>query len=579
MNKILVLIILLSFSGIDLQAQQPVLKKKGDATQLYVDGKPMLMLAGELGNSSSSSEAYLKDVWPGLKALNYNTILAAVTWEMIEPEEGVFDFSSVDHLIRSARQYDLKLVLLWFASWKNAASTYIPLWVKKDYHRFPRAEDASGKPVEILSAVSEENMKADARAFRSLMKHIAQVDKTEHTVLMMQIENEPGILNTPRDYSPEAEALFNGPIPEDLTQYLKQNKNNLSRDLAKVWSANGSKTKGTWEEVFGKSKIGGWSHTGEFDWHDMYYYTEELFMGYYYARYMGYVAAEGKKEYDIPMYANAWLKGPDYGWSGMHPGGGPLPSVMDMYRCGGPAIDILSPDIYVPHFTEIVEWYDQLGNPLFIPETRGGELGVSRLLWCLGEHNLMGFSPFGIDRSARTGLAGAQADPLAQAYKLIDGMQDIILEYQGTNKIRGFFVDNDNPEQSFVLGEYIVTADLMRPRTYASMGAPAPAGVRNVPETASGGGFIILLPGGEYMVMARNVNVRFAPAQPGNLPYIGLGTLSEGVFENGEWIQGRVLNGDQIHGSIFTGTGLKMNTLGIQRVTLYRYGNRDIKRR
>jgi beta-galactosidase GanA len=113
---------------------QPALKKHGDAVQMTVNGKPMLLLAGELGNSSSSSEAYLKDVWPKLKALNYNTILAAVTWELIEPDEGTFDFSSVDHLIKSAREFDMKLVLLWFASWKNAASTYIPIWVKTDAH-------------------------------------------------------------------------------------------------------------------------------------------------------------------------------------------------------------------------------------------------------------------------------------------------------------------------------------------------------------------------------------------------------------------------------------------------------------
>ncbi|MDD4499788.1 MAG: DUF5597 domain-containing protein [Bacteroidales bacterium] len=577
MKKYLLIILMLPVLGISLKAQPPMLKKHGDATQLYVEGKPMLMLAGELGNSSSSSEVYLKNVWPGLQALNYNTILAAVTWEMIEPSEGVFDFSSVDHLIKSAREYDLKLILLWFASWKNAGSVYIPLWVKKDFQRFPRAEDPSGRPVEILSAVSEDNMKADAKAFRALMKHIREVDSKEHTVLMMQIENEPGILNTPRDYSPEANTLFNSPIPDELSLYLKKNKDKLSRDLEKIWKANGSKTKGTWEEVFGKSKIGGWNHTGEYDWHDMYYYTEELFMGYYYARYMGYVAAEGKKEYNIPMYANAWLKGPDYPWSGMHPGGGPLPSVLDMYRCAGPAIDILSPDIYVPHFTEIVEWYDQLGNPLFIPETRGGELGVSRLLWCLGEHNLMGFSPFGIDRNARAAMSNEQIDPLAQAYKLIDGMQDLILKYQGTDNIRGFFVDNEHPSQSFILGDYVVTADLVRPRTYASMGGPAPTNIRNLPETASGGGLIILLPEGEYIVMARSVNVRFAPAVPGDLPYVGVGTVYEGLFENGRWIQGRVLNGDQTHASIFTGTGLKINTLGIQRITLYRYGNRNIE--
>ena len=175
MKRILTTLTFLVLSAATLAAQ-PALRKHGDATQLTVNGKPMLLLAGELGNSASSSEAYLKDVWPGLKALNYNTILAAVTWEMIEPQEGVFDFSSVDHLIRSAREYDMKLVLLWFASWKNAASTYIPTWVKTDFRRFPRAEEASGRPLEILSTFSDNSMKADAKAFAALMRHIREVD-------------------------------------------------------------------------------------------------------------------------------------------------------------------------------------------------------------------------------------------------------------------------------------------------------------------------------------------------------------------------------------------------------------------
>ena len=552
---------------------QPKLVKHGDATQMVVNGKPMLLLAGELGNSSSSSTAYLKDVWPGLKTLNYNTILAAITWEMIEPQEGVFDFSSIDDLIKSARQYDMKLVLLWFASWKNTASTYLPVWVKTDYKRFPRAVNQSGQPIEILSAVSEENMKADAKAFRAVMKHIREVDSAEQTVIMMQVENEAGILTTPRDYSPEANALFNGPIPQDLSNYLKKNKNNLSKDLAKAWKAAGSKTSGTWEEVFGKSVKGGWEHTGEHDWHNMYYYTEELFEGYYYAKYMGYVAAEGKKEYDIPMYCNAWLKGPDYPWTGMHPGGGPLPSVLDMYHCAGPAIDILSPDIYIPNFIEIVNWYHQLGNPLFIPETRGGELGVSRMLYCIGELGLIGFSPFGIDRSARNAKAPV-TDPLAVAYGHLSGMQPVILQNQGTENMRGFFVDVETPEQSFDLGEYTVMVELVKPRTYASMGGPAPTNVRPVAETANGGGFVILQPNGEYIVTGRSVNVKFKPKEPGNLPYIGIAHCEEGEYVDGNWVRGRVINGDQIHASVFTGTGLKLNELTTQKVSLYRYGNR-----
>ena len=153
-------------------------------------------------------------------------------------------------------------------------------------------------------------------------------------------------------------------------------------------------------------------------------------------------------------------------------------------------------------------------------------------------------------------------------------MQDFILEHQGTDAMRGFFVDVEYPACSFEMGEYIVSIDLVMPRNYATMGGPAPSGTRQVEQSANGGGFIVLSPDGEYTVTAQNVNVRFAPKDPGKLPYIGIATLEEGEYVNGEWIKGRTLNGDEIHASIFTGTGLKMNSLGTQKVTLYRYGRR-----
>ncbi|NCD09552.1 MAG: glycoside hydrolase family 42 [Negativicutes bacterium] len=562
-------------TAISTQAQPPSLKKQGTATQLHVDGKPMLVLGGELHNSSTSSIDYMSPIWPVMKAMNYNTVLAPVSWETIEPQEGVFDFTLVDAMLEGARKEDLKLVILWFASWKNGGSIYMPSWVKRDFNRFPRAKDSTGTSIEILSAFSEENMKADARAFRALMKHLREVDQQYHTVVMMQIENEVGILNTPMDFSQNALELFNGPIPDQLGQYLKKNNKNITRDLERVWKARGSKTIGTWEEVFGISKKGDPSRRRDYDWHEPYYYTEELFMGYYYAQYMGYVAAEGKKEYDIPMYVNAWLKGPDYPWTGLHPGGGPLPSVMDMYRCAAPSIDFLSPDIYVPHFTEVVEWYDQLGNPLFIPETRGGSLGADRLLWCIGEHNLIGFSPFGTDgrRSPERPLPVSNPlDQLSLTYKLLQNMAPIILSVQGTGQMRGMFVDQDNTETTLTLGDYEITADLYSRSVPVPAGGPLASGnSRSVNRTVSGGGFIIWLGGDQFLVFGRNLNVRFKPASPDKLPLVAVDNVYEGVYSNGEWIPGRLLNGDETHCSTFSGTGLKMPGMSIQKITLYRY--------
>ena len=184
----------------------PHLSKQGTATQLVVDGKPFLVLGAELNNSSASSLEYMKPLWPKLVAAHLNTVLATVTWELIEPQEGRFDFNGVDGLLQQARANDLHLVLLWFGSWKNGKSTYQPLWVKTDQKRFPLACSEDGKSMPILTTLSDANRDADARAFAALMRHLRDVDGQNHTVLMIQVENEAGILGDTRDYSPAANA-------------------------------------------------------------------------------------------------------------------------------------------------------------------------------------------------------------------------------------------------------------------------------------------------------------------------------------------------------------------------------------
>ena len=555
MRRIIFCIPLLIIICICIQAQNvPFLKKQGTATQLIVNEKPFIMLSGELHNSACSTVEYMKPIWANMKAKNLNTVISTVSWELIEPIEDQFDFTLVDAQIEGARKEGLKLVVIWFASWKNGGSIYMPSWVKRDFNRFPRARNHNGQAIEILSTFGEESMKADAKAFRALMKHIKEVDN-DQTVLMMQLENEVGILNTVRDFHPLANKAFNGPIPKELGDYLQKSRNNMSPELYKVWSQNGFKTTGTWEEVFGKSYI---NHT---DWKDISFYTEELFMAYHYGRYIGYVAAEGKKEYNIPMYVNAWLKSPDQMWSGRFPGGGPLWHVMDMWKCAGPSIDFLSPDIYIPYFQYVVEQYNRLGNAIFIPETRGGATGASRFLWALGEHGLMGFSPFAIDRSAPI-----PNDPLAQTYKLVEGMMDLITGHQGKPTIKGILIDKDNPTQSFELGEFIITANMNLRRR-----ATDPP----ITEESPSGGLIIQLGADEYIVLGRDMNVHFSPKTQGTAPYVALERVEEGVFINGKWTISRVFNGDetysQINQSAVYGIGLKMPGMTIQKVKLYRY--------
>ena len=240
-------------AGVNLSepSQIPHLEKSGPATQLTVDGKPFLILAGELHNSSASSIEYMEPMWDKLVALGLNTVLATVSWELVEPQEGQFDFSLVDGLVEQARRHNLRLVFLWFASWKNAWSTYVPAWFKKDMARFPRAQDKSGRTTGAVSPLCAEAMKADARAFAAVMRHIRRIDEDHGAVLMMQIENETGLLGSSRDFSPHANEVFAGPVPAELMDYLAAHKDSLIPELRKIWETAGFKSSGSWSEVFG----------------------------------------------------------------------------------------------------------------------------------------------------------------------------------------------------------------------------------------------------------------------------------------------------------------------------------------
>ncbi len=375
------------FSNAQDASGAPHLRKQGTATQLIVDGKPFLALAGELGNNSATSLENMEPVWPKIVAGNLNTALVGISWAQFEPEEGKFDYSLVDGVIAKARENNLHIIFLWFASWKNGTSSYPPIWVKRDYQRFPRIQIGNGStvsisgPVELLSALGNATRDADAAAFGALMRHIKEVDGTRHTVLMMQVENEVGVLRDTRDRSAAANRAFAGPVPAELMQYLEAHKNTLAPELREVWAANGYKASGTWEEVFGAGKpadveipiqttsppMGALEHQNS--WQHLHWPSDEFFMAWNYARFVENVVEAGKAGYDIPMYVNAWLQQPNHAWPGTYPSGGPLPQVHDIWRAGAPSVDILAPDLYLEYFDDLCERFTRNGNPLFIPKT------------------------------------------------------------------------------------------------------------------------------------------------------------------------------------------------------------------
>ncbi len=499
-----------AFSQAKPGANIPHLAKQGTATQLIVDGKPFLVLGSELNNSSASSLEYMRPLWPKIAATNLNTVLATVSWELMEPEEGRFDFSLVDGVIDGARRYDLRLIVIWFGSWKNGKSTYQPVWVKANQQRFPIIQDEKGKGLPTLSTLSDANRDADSRAFAALMKHIREVDGEAHTVIMMQVENEVGVLGPSRDHSPAANKAFAGPVPKELMDYLQAHKNTLIPEMRKRWEASGLKPSGSWEEVFGAGPE-----------------TDEIFMAWNYARYVGHVAAAGKAEYPLPMFVNTWLRqGPDKpneDKPGGYPSGGPLAQVMDAWRAGGPAIDILSPDVHVPNYSDWCDWYTQSGNPLFIPESRGDARGVAHAIATAGKYDGIGYSPFGIDR-----LASPDGE-LAKGYQVLAQVAPLILERQGLGKMTAVLVDKETPRSKVRLGDYTIEARFaLRAQ---DPNAPVAAPVDRV------AGLYIQLGPDDYLIVGRGMNVYFESATDPTQS-VGLATVDEGQYVNGRWSLG-----------------------------------------
>ncbi len=529
----------LFLSSLVLRAQQniPYLKKQGKATQLYVHDQPFLMLGGELGNSSSSSMAYMNQIWPTLEQMNLNTILAPVYWELIEPQEGKFDFNVVDSLIISAREREMKLVLLWFGSWKNSMSCYVPSWVKNNIKRFPRAINAKGEPVEILSPFSNENLQADAKAFKALMTHLKGFDGVENTVLMVQVENEIGMLPDARDYGSVANKKYKDEVPEAFIHYLVKNKNQLLPEMLSFWQKNGSKTKGNWEQIFGVSKQ-----------------TEELFQAWYFARYTQEITKQGKEVYPLPMYINAALNRIGYA-PGDYPSAGPLPHLMDVWKAGAPAIDFLAPDIYFPDFEKWIRLYDRGNNAVFIPEARFEKSVGAKMFYAFGNHHCMGFCPFSIESTK-----DPQNESIVKGYAIMQQLKDEVLKHQGQDKMAGFLLNKEVQRDTISLGGYTIIA-----KHDYTLGWNSEAKDEVWPYA---GGLIICTAPGEYWVAGSGLVLNFLSEQKGNSK-AGIESIEEGSFINGKWVPVRRLNGDQSH----QGRHLRiaMYQYGIQKLKLYSY--------
>jgi beta-galactosidase GanA len=232
----------------------PQLRKVGAVTQLYVGGKPFLALGGELGNSTASDLNVLNAALEKCQRMHLNTVMLPVYWDRIEAEEGKYDFSLVQGAIEAARGHGIHIVYLWFGTWKNSMSCYVPGWMKRDTGRFERARQSNGEEMEIISPECEAAMEADEKAFAALMRFTKEFDADHQTVIMAQVENEIGMIPEARDHSAKADAKYRTAVPEALMSRL--GKGELGAEVAAIWEKAGKKTAGTWSEVFGANAQG-----------------------------------------------------------------------------------------------------------------------------------------------------------------------------------------------------------------------------------------------------------------------------------------------------------------------------------
>lgn len=425
-------------------------------------------------------------------------------------------------------------------------SSYTPAWVKKDAKRFPRAllRKAGGilETSHTMSIFYPAAVKADAAAFSSLMSHLQKFDAAHSTVIMVQVENEVGLLGDYRDGSKAAEDAFNSPVPSDLVDFLSSDYDNLHVDMKTIHLAefkkNETRKNGTWAEIFGSEAPR----------------VSELFQAYHYAKYVDEVAAAGKTAYDMPLYTNVWMNYLDStsgaaatpvgggGLPGDYPSGGAVSNVLDVWQKFAPHLDFISPDIYLNDYAITCARYRHRNQPLFIPEQRRDEYGAQRIWIALGTYAALGTAPFGID-TLEPGM-----NAFTKHYGLLKSVAPLVLEAQrNPGSSVGFCFDEvphgvpRTPDLNTTIvrewGGFEVTIE----RCF----------VFGKPGTASG--MVIHQGAGKFLLIGWGFQVR-AKAVSKTSHYTGILRFEEKVVEDaetGKLKRGRVLNGDETRSGRF----------------------------
>jgi hypothetical protein len=502
-----------------------------------VDGAPYFPLGGQVHNSSAYTPASMAPLWETLVRMGANTAEVPVYWEQVEPDEGRFDFGMVDALLEGAGKHDLRLVLLWFATWKNGAMSYAPAWVKRQPERYWRVLGVDGRPAPALSPHCEAARAADERAYRALLEHLREAD-SDHRVIAVQIENEPGSLGAARDHRPEAEELFRAPVPPEVATLLEGAPDGLNHALRRSWEAAGGRRTGAWREVFGAD-------------------ADELFSAYHVATYIESIAAAGKAVYPLPTVVNVWLGEIAWRRPGVdYPSGGAVARTLDVWKAVAPHVDVIAPDIYsgglAPDpslaaagvFRQQCATYARPDNPLFIPECQLGPSTAFDLFRAVAEYGAIGIAPFGIDDcfDPSTGEPTSETRALVESYGVVGSMLPLVLEHLGTGRLHALVQEEGVRYLHLPLEGAVALVRFEAEPT--------------APQAERGRGLLVQVGPKEYYVGGVGLRVHIhggdAPYQEG--PFGSWSTpcvlVEEGRFEGTGWVSDTRLNGDEI---IFVG--------------------------
>lgn len=331
--------------------------------KLFVDGRPFLALGIQIDFLNCTKVEDFDWLFPHIVKMGCNTVYFPVRWFVVEPTEGSFDWTVLDHALARCRESNLRMCVLWFGSNQGGACRPAPAGVKEDAARFPRLCDPAGNPVaNALCPSSPELLSAERRALGAMLSHLGKVDGAQHTTILMQVENEPCITmdherpaRKSRDGMDQWQPRCFCPVCNDLVGQASS----LSR---RDDSLEGCPTR-DWE--FGVLSLGG--------------YIDRLLHGL-------------RDAFPIPAYVNFPI-------NPLRPG-----EDVDLYLEHFADIDAVAPDYYgfSPNDLAFTCRYFRRGrNPLLIAEHSTESVGDAdiNLFLAVAEHGACAFDPWAIDHA------------------------------------------------------------------------------------------------------------------------------------------------------------------------------------